>query len=170
MHQSITLTNITDELGNRVEDIENLAVTVMQLYTEEPNEPSWAVEVLPTIALLPAGDANALTLSYAYVIPTETEPGLNRTKLSLEFTFTGGSRVLRIAHEEPNSLWYAAIPGDLNLDKRVDLTDYARLANQFLISGCQTPTWCDRADIDQSSQTALPDLQILSHNWAANKE
>jgi hypothetical protein len=168
VNQSITLTNITDTIGNYTENIQNLNVIATQDYyadSNEPNLPGDAIEVFPTITLLEPGDANSITLSLLYTIPPETTPGLKKTKLELEFNFVGNSRTLKVTYNNPNSLWYAAIPGDLDLSNNVDLSDFATFAHQWQQTDCDEPNWCGRADMDKSRSVDWPDLDILGGNW-----
>ncbi len=170
MHQSITLTNITNILGNNTETIENLNVTVTQVSCAGPNEPNLpgdSVKLFPTISSLEPGDANSLTLSCSYTIPPDTAPGLNKTRLELEFKFSGNSRVLKISYNDPNSFWYAAIPADLQLDNNVNFIDFGIFAQQWNRDDCNQPQWCGRADIDKNGSVDWPDLAILTENWLA---
>ena len=170
VNQSITLTNITDILGNTVETIQDLNVVATQTYYSDPNDqnlPGNSVEIFPTISLLEPNDANSITLSLLYTIPPETTPGLVKTILALEFNFVGNSRVIRVSYNnEPDSLWYAAIPADLDLSNTVSLSDFSIFAEQWQQTDCnETNSWCGRADIDQSGVVDWLDLDILAENW-----
>jgi hypothetical protein len=168
VNQTIKLTNLTDILGNTTETIENLKITATQVYYGEPNEPNLpgnSVKVFPTISQLEPNEANSITLSYMYSIPNETTPGLKKTKLTFEFNFIGNSRVIKVAYNQPNSLWYAAVPADLELDNNVDFFDYSMLAQQWGESNCSKPDWCGRADIDRSGAVGWTDLKVLAENW-----
>jgi hypothetical protein len=170
VNQTITLTNITDILGNTVETIQDLNVVATQVYYSDPNDqnlPGNSIKVFPTISLLDPNDANSITLSLLYTIPPETLPGLVKTTLELEFNFLGNSRVIRVSYNEPDSLWYAAIPSDLDLSNTVGLLDFAVFANQWQQTGCEEPDWCQRADIDRSGDVDWLDLDILAENWLA---
>lgn len=168
VNQTIILTNITDTFGNYPEDIENLDVNAVQVYygvPNEPNLPGYSIEVFPTITLLEPNDANSITLSLLYTILPETTPGLVKTKLEFEFNFVGNDRVIKVSYNEPNSFWYAAIPGDLDIEDDVDFVDYSRFAQQWAETDCHEPDWCNRADIDQSGNVNWRDLDILAYNW-----
>jgi len=172
VNQSITLTNITDILGNTVETVEDLNVVATQVYYSDPNDqnlPGNSVEVFPTISLLEPNDANSITLSLLYTIPPETTPGLVKTALELEFNFVGNSRVIRVSYNnEPDSLWYAAIPGDLRLDNCVEFIDFGTFALQWQQTDCnETNSWCERADIERSGDVDWLDLDIIADNWLA---
>ncbi len=171
VNQSITLTNITDILGNTVETIEDLNVVTTQVYYSDPNDqnlPSNSVEIFPTISLLEPNDANSITLSLLYTIPPETTPGLVKTTLELEFNFVGNSRVIRVSYNnEPDSLWYAAIPADLDLSNTVSLSDFSIFAENWQQTACTEPDWCGRADIDRSGDVDWLDLDIIADNWLA---
>jgi hypothetical protein len=168
VNQTINLTNLTHILGNTTETIENLAVTVSHVNPDEPNEPNLpgnCIKVFPTTTLEP-NEANSITLSSIYTIPPQTAPGLKKTKIELEFKFVGNGRLMKIAYNEPdNSLWYAAIPADLNLLNDVDLFDYSLFSQRWRETDCNVPDWCSRADIDQSGRVDWPDMDILAENW-----
>jgi hypothetical protein len=168
VNQTITLINITDILGNTIETIEDLNVVATQVYYSDPNDqnlPGDSVEIFPTISLLEPNDANSITLSLLYTIPPETIPGLVKTTIDLEFKFAGNSRIITVAYNEPNSLWYAAIPADLDLSNTVSLSDFSIFAEQWQQTGCTEPEWCGRADINHSGSVGWPDLSILAENW-----
>jgi len=168
VNQTITLTNITDILGNTVETIEDLNVVATQGYYGDPNDqnlPGNSVEIFPTISLLEPNDANSITLSLLYTVPPETTPGLVKTTLELEFNFLGDSRVITVSYNEPNSLWYAAIPADLDLSNTVSLSDFSIFAENWQQTACTEPDWCGRADIDRNGYVDLFDLRILAQNW-----
>lgn len=168
VNQTITLTNITDTLGNTVEVIEDLDVVATQVYygeANEPNLPGNSIEVFPPVTLLEPNDANSITLSLLYTIPPQTSPGLVKTKLEFEFNFVGNDRVIKVSYNEPNSFWYAAIPGDLDIEDDVDFVDYSRFAQQWAETDCNEPDWCGRADIDQSGYVDYYDVDILAENW-----
>lgn len=171
VNQTITLTNITDILGNTVETIQDLNVVATQVYYDEPNDqnlPGNSAEVFPTISLLEPNDSNSITLSLLYNIPPETTPGLIRTALELEFNFVGNSRVIRASYNnEPDSLWYAAIPADLDLENDVDLLDFVIFTQKWQETGCNEPDWCGRADMDKSGVVDWLDMDILAENWLA---
>lgn len=170
VNQAITLTNITDILGNTVETIEDLNVVATQGYYGDPNDqnlPGNSVKVFPTITSLEPNDANSITLSLLYTIPPETTPGLVKTTLDFEFNFAGDSRVITVSYNEPNSLWYAAIPGDLDLSHSIELFDFSIFANEWQQTGCTEPDWCQRADIERSGDVDWLDLDIIAENWLA---
>ena len=168
VNQTITLTNITDTLGNTVEVIENLDVVATQVYYGVPNEPNLpgnSIEVFPPVTLLEPGDANSITLSLLYTIPPETTPGLVKTKLEFEFNFVGNGRVIKVSYNEPNSFWYAAIPGDLDLNNSVQLTDFGTFAQHWQQTSCTEPEYCGRADINKTGEVDWSDLCVLAYNW-----
>ena len=119
MFQDITITNITDTLGNTPEIIENLNVTTTQAYFLHQNEdilPGAPTEVFPTETIDPALQ---ITLSDpdGYFIPLTVFPGLDRTILDLEFNFVGDPRLLKI------TLPYASIwcpPEEINEGYPID--------------------------------------------------
>lgn len=169
INQTITLTNITDVLGNAVETIENLAVTATHIYCDEPNEPNLPGDsniTFPVITLLEPNEANSITLNWVYTLPANATPGLVKTKLALEFNFAGNPRIITITFSEPNSFWYAAIPADLDLSNTVDFLDFSKFSTYWQQTECnESNNWCNRADINQSSAVDLSDLAILADNW-----
>ena len=70
-----------------------------------------------------------------------------------------------VAYNEPNSLWYAAIPADLDLSDSVGFPDFSIFAEQWEGAGCTEPDWCQRADIDRSGDVGWLDLDIIGDNW-----
>jgi hypothetical protein len=172
VNQTIILTNITDIIGNEVESLQNLKVTAAHVYCSEPNEPNLpgnSITVFPTITALEPNEANSITLTYSYSIPPQTTPGLKKTKLQFEFNFAGDSRAIKIAYNEPNSFWYAAIPGDLDINNEVDFSDYSILARQWQQVDCNGPEWCGRADIDRNGRVDWNDLQGAADHWLAGQ-
>ncbi len=58
------------------------------------------------------------------------------------------------------------ITGDLNNDKKVDITDFQMFATLWNADGCNNfNDWCNWADSDYSGEVDLPDLQAFSKNW-----
>jgi hypothetical protein len=172
VNQTIILENITNIIGNEVESLQNLKVTATHVYCSEPNEPNLpgnSITVFPTITALEPNEANSITLTYSYSIPPQTTPGLKKTKLQFEFNFAGDSRAIKIAYNEPNSFWYAAIPGDLDINNEVDFSDYSILARQWQQVGCNGPEWCGRADIDRNGRVDWNDLYGVADHWLAGQ-
>ena len=169
INQTITLTNITDVLGNAVENIENLVVTATAVYCDEPNEPNLPGDsniTFPVITLLEPNDANSIILNWVYTLPANATPGLVKTKLAFEFNFAGNPRIIKITFNEPNSLWYAAIPADLDLSNTVDFLDFSKFSTYWQQTECnESNNWCNGADINHSSAVDLSDLSILTENW-----
>lgn len=172
VNQTIILENITDAIGNTVETIVNLRVTATSVHYGEPNEPNLpgnSITVFPTITAFEPNEANSITLTYSYSIPPQTIPGLKKTKLQFEFNFAGDSRAIKIACNEPNSFWYAAIPGDLDINNKVDFSDYGIFARQWQQVDCNGPQWCERADIDRNGRVDWNDLQGVADHWLAGQ-
>jgi hypothetical protein len=59
-------------------------------------------------------------------------------------------------------------PGDINLDGKVDLADFSRLAQEWMSTNCQSSQWCQGADIDESGQVGLTDLTVIADHWLNN--
>jgi len=167
-HQEITLSNVTDVLGNEALDMENLDVTAAQVSFGGPNEPNLSgdsVTVFVTIDQFAPGDANSVTLQLSYEIPPGLAPGLNQTKVSFEFNFAGDGRIIKLGYRAAESVWCAAMPGDTNLDNTVDLADFAAFAQAWKAGDCEGSNTCRKADIDQSGGVDYRDLRILAENW-----
>ncbi|MBL7154534.1 MAG: S8 family serine peptidase [Phycisphaerae bacterium] len=170
-HQDITLTNVTDVLGNEALDMENLDVTAAQVSFACPNDPNLpgdSVTVFATIDRLAPGDANSITLQLSYEIPPSLAPGLKQVKMSFEFNFAGDDRLIKLGYRSADSLWRAAMPGDTNLDNTVDLADFAAFAAAWKTSDCNGSNICRKADIDQSGGVDCNDLRILAENWLSS--
>ena len=54
---------------------------------------------------------------------------------------------------------------DITRDCYVNLNDLSMLASYWLDYTCNTPDWCERADIDQDSNVGLTDLMALGSRW-----
>jgi hypothetical protein len=76
-----------------------------------------------------------------------------------------GSRRYGYGGEMLQVLRELVIPGDLDLDDRVDSIDCAIFANNWHGSGCTTCPRCDGADLDRSGDVGIVDLAILADNW-----
>lgn len=72
---------------------------------------------------------------------------------------------MEVTYNNPDSLWYAAIPGDLNLNNKVNLPDFSAFAHNWQRTDCNEPDFCGRADIDQTGDVNWPDLDIIAENW-----
>jgi|GEM_PF-3141751 len=57
------------------------------------------------------------------------------------------------------------LPGDINKDCRVNLTDFALVAERWLAANCATPLWCNGADLDKNNSVDLADLLQLAAVW-----
>ncbi len=53
---------------------------------------------------------------------------------------------------------------DVTDNGRIDFTDFAKLANNWLDS-CVAPEWCEACDFNQSNQVNWADLKKLCDNW-----
>jgi uncharacterized repeat protein (TIGR03803 family) len=54
---------------------------------------------------------------------------------------------------------------DLNMDGKVDFTDYAIFANHWMYQNCAEPDWCEGTDFDHSGQVDIFDLVEFAKNW-----
>lgn len=57
------------------------------------------------------------------------------------------------------------LPGDINSDCIANLYDFLLIADQWLVSGCSFPTWCDECDLTQTGEVDFDDAVIISENW-----
>jgi hypothetical protein len=62
------------------------------------------------------------------------------------------------------------IPGDINLDGQVNCDDIDLLMRQWGASGCNEPSWCNGADLDQNGIVDADDLQIIGDHWVRTLE
>ena len=58
---------------------------------------------------------------------------------------------------------------DLDGDWAVDLVDFAAFADDWLRTGCVSPTWCDGSDFTRSGSVDAADLLVLSEEWLSGK-
>jgi len=116
VNQSITLTNITDVLGNTAQDLENLKVTARHVYADLPGDPCLPgpnTTVFTTITTLEPCEINAVSLNHSYQLAPDMPCGLVKTILDLEFTLSGNNRVMKVTYNEPDSFWYAESHNDI---------------------------------------------------------
>jgi hypothetical protein len=55
--------------------------------------------------------------------------------------------------------------GDLTGDCRVNFLDFSVLAYNWLDEACQTPYWCENADMDMNETVTTDDLNQIVENW-----
>lgn len=60
---------------------------------------------------------------------------------------------------------YGFIQGDIDKDDEVDAIDFTTFASKWDRADCDSPDWCDGADIDKNSSVNETDLMILGENW-----
>jgi hypothetical protein len=54
---------------------------------------------------------------------------------------------------------------DLDMDGKVNFTDFALFANHWMDDTCSDPNWCDGTDFDHSGQVDIFDLVEFAKNW-----
>jgi len=63
-------------------------------------------------------------------------------------------------------LFESAIPGDINLDGRIDSSDFTMLADYWLVFDCCGEyTWCEGADLNRSGRVDFIDFEIMVDHW-----
>jgi subtilisin family serine protease len=168
MQQHIALTNMTNILGNTNERIEDLSIKVMQSEIAEPQESNVnppAVQWLPIVPLLDSGAAASVNLPNSYLIPQDLAGELSRTVVKLAFNFVGSSTAIEVTYTQGQSLWYAATPGDLNLDRTVDADDFAHFARYWQHDEGDTDQAWRRADLNQDRTVDWRDLAVVASHW-----
>jgi hypothetical protein len=61
------------------------------------------------------------------------------------------------------------IPADVNTSGNVDLLDFSLLTSPITIGAvCESPAWCDGADINRSGAVGLDDIALLALYWLDN--
>jgi hypothetical protein len=86
------------------------------------------------------------------------------------YRFTTFDAAFTLLIKDPVCGDWGFYPTDLNQDCRVDLSDYAILAGQWLVANCGTPLWCNGADLDKNNSVDLADLLQVAANWVACTE
>jgi len=127
--------------------------------------------IFPTLGLVAASWANPdLDLDSAILAAREvllggiSWDGIVRERLSQEgeFYYAYAGEMLQVLAALP-------IPGDINLDGNVDLIDLEILINNWGVSDCSEPSWCEGADLDKNGQVNIDDLEIMLDNWLIGK-
>lgn len=104
------------------------------------------------------------TTDLDYYEKTFTLPTEGTTTFSLRLTGAAGNELYL------DNLWLTnpvaeQIRTDLDGNERTDQADFARLAAQWLKSGCTTPNFCGGADINHSGTVDLTDLELFVDLW-----
>ena len=115
-----------------------------------------------TLVVLVVGILAGLWSSSIYAATYEYDP-LNRLirvvydeTTSIEYTYDAvGNRTRRIS----------TLLADTSINGKVNFKDYAILASRWLDEACIYPDWCDRADIDWSTEVGIEDLAIIAEQW-----
>ncbi|MBP8604738.1 MAG: right-handed parallel beta-helix repeat-containing protein [Phycisphaerae bacterium] len=58
-------------------------------------------------------------------------------------------------------------PGDINDDRSVNLGDLSVVADNWMVSDCIMPNWCENSDINWNSRVKLEDFSVISRFWRA---
>ncbi len=172
VNQTITLTNVTDILGNSTEIIEDIYVTATQINFGDPNAnplPGSSVISYPKINTLQPGDGNAISLSFDYSIGTEADLGPRSTMIELEFNLHGDNRTVTAAYRNFPPLWYLAAQGDLDLNHFYDANDYTQFAIRWYGNNCgEFNNRCDKSDIDKNGVVDFRDMKFITDNWLSS--
>lgn len=87
------------------------------------------------------------------------------------------NRLTRVVYDEGTFIEYSydavgnrtrrisTLMADTTVNGKVDFEDYALLASRWLEDECYYPDWCDRADIDWSTEVGWSDIAILVQQW-----
>jgi hypothetical protein len=107
MCHRMTLTNMTDTLGNAREWIEDLKVRVRQgeatgsdVLGVGPQSIQW----LLTVLLLDSGEVASVSLSNSYAVPQSAAAGPNGTLVGLGFRFAGRSMAIEVTYTQAEGL------------------------------------------------------------------
>ena len=95
-----------------------------------------------------------------------------------KYEYDALNRLTRVVYDEGTVIEYnydavgnrtrriSTLMADTAVNGKVDFEDYAALASRWLEEDCGYPDdWCDRADIDWSSQVDWQDIAILAQLW-----
>lgn len=88
------------------------------------------------------------------------------------------NRLTRVVYDETTSISYTydasgnrtrkvlTLLADTSIDSKVDFHDFAIIASRWLDEECgYADEWCDRGDIDWSSEVGIEDLAIIAEQW-----
>jgi len=104
---------------------------------------------------------------------TTYPPSLNASS----YEYDALNRLVRVVYDETTIIEYtydaagnrsrriSTFLADVSIDGVVNLEDFARLAIHWLNEDCISPGWCDRADIDWSTEVNIEDVAILARLW-----
>jgi hypothetical protein len=56
-------------------------------------------------------------------------------------------------------------PADINIDCKVNLHDFQYLSDNWMMTGCVSPTWCGEADINHDGTADIGDLELFASHW-----
>ena len=78
-------------------------------------------------------------------------------KTAIEYSYdTGGNRTRKVL----------TLLADTSVDNNVDFRDFAIVASRWLDEDCgYADQWCDRADINWSTEVGIEDLATLAEQW-----
>ncbi len=88
-----------------------------------------------------------------------------------DFSTTDGNeaewRMLRPGVDYPRLAWQPKIAGDIAGLYGVDMADFVKLTDYWLMTGC--PNGCDNADINADGIVNMADFAILAQRWREDK-
>ena len=57
------------------------------------------------------------------------------------------------------------VPGDINLDGNVDLTDFELFIESWGATDCYQNCWCNSSDLNRNGKVDIEDLYVFLNNW-----
>jgi len=170
-----TLTDLPDLLvSHQVPEGRPYAGSFYWQFHHEEGDPNGYTEdtIFATLGLIAASRANPDPKVDAAVLAAREAllDGISTDGRVWEHLSQEGEGYSVYAGEMLQVLWELAIPGDLNLDGRIDSSDFTILADHWLASDCGEYAWCDGTDLDRSGQVDFIDLEMMVNNWLQGVE
>ncbi len=97
---------------------------------------------------------------------------------AITYEYDSLNRLTRVVYDNKTAIEYSydaagnrtrkvsTLLADTSVDSSADFQDFAIVASRWLDDGCgYADEWCDRADINWSSEVGIEDLAILVEQW-----